>query len=469
MQKKGTRYFNRNRKDIYNPEPVEKQTSLPNEIGATGLNHHAGYLNEEFLRELKGLRKTKVYREMSDNDAVIGAILFAIRSWVQQVEWSVEPSDQNDSEAIEQAEFVESCMHDMSTSWGALIDENLSMLEYGYSWHEVVYKHRVGPLEKDSNKRSKFTDGKIGWKKIPIRAQESLDRWDIDADGGILGFAQRPAPDYKLRYIPIENSLLFRTTIRKNNPEGRSILRNAYVNWWYKTKLTEVEGIGAERDLVGTPVIRVPGRITSSDASPEEKTTYRLYQELGRNIRNDEQACIILPSDRDDNGNFQYDVSLLQSPGSKQIDVDKIIQRHDVRIAMTVLADFIFIGHEGSGSFALKGSSTKTFATALAHILDSIADVYNMHAIPPLLALNGMDLTKCPTVERSDVEKIDISEFGEVLSKLSAGGIITPDPDLEAHSRKIIGLPEQMDEEDFTPTPEPEPEPVVVVPQEIED
>lgn len=461
MEKQGTRLHNRKRNPI--PQDVRK-APLSTEVGATGLNHQAGYLREEFLRELQGRKKTKVYREMSDNDAVIGAILFAIRSWVQQVEWNVEPSDQNDSQAIEQAEFVEECMHDMSSSWGSIIDENLSMLEYGYSWHELVYKQRVGPLESDSNKRSKFTDGKIGWKKMPIRAQESQDRWGIADDGGIESFLQRPAPDYRLREIPIEKSLLFRTTTRKNNPEGRSILRNAYTSWWYKSRLQEIEGIGAERDLAGVPIIRVPGAITAANASPDEAAAYLSYKELGRNIRNDEQACIILPSDTDDNGNFDYDVSLLSSPGQKQFDTNAIITRYDTRIAMTVLADFVMIGHEGQGSFALSSDKTKSFATALWHILKSIKDVYNMHAIPRLLALNGMDLTKCPMIEHSDIEKIDIGQFGEVLSKLSAGGFLTPDPDLEAHTRNMLGLPEQMDEEDFTPTPEPEPvivEPVI--------
>ena len=33
------------------------------------------------------------------------------------------------------------------------------MLPYGWSWHEIVYKRRLGPWEKDPKKRSKHTTG----------------------------------------------------------------------------------------------------------------------------------------------------------------------------------------------------------------------------------------------------------------------------------------------------------------------
>ena len=38
------------------------------------------------------------------------------------------------------AQFVESCMEDMSHTWDEMISEILSMLVYGWSRHEVVYK-----------------------------------------------------------------------------------------------------------------------------------------------------------------------------------------------------------------------------------------------------------------------------------------------------------------------------------------
>ena len=67
-----------------------------------------------------------------------------------------------------------------------------------------------------------------------------------------------PPPSYNLYTIPIDKALLFRTKSRKDNPEGRSILRNAYRSWYFKRRIQEVEGIGIERDLAGLPVMYAP-------------------------------------------------------------------------------------------------------------------------------------------------------------------------------------------------------------------
>jgi hypothetical protein len=37
-------------------------------------------------------------------------------------------------------------MDDMSHTWDDMISEILTMLVYGWSWHEIVYKKRVGPV-----------------------------------------------------------------------------------------------------------------------------------------------------------------------------------------------------------------------------------------------------------------------------------------------------------------------------------
>ena len=46
---------------------------------------------EEFLTELRGIRGVQAYTEMAENDATIGAILFAIEMLMRQCEFHVEP------------------------------------------------------------------------------------------------------------------------------------------------------------------------------------------------------------------------------------------------------------------------------------------------------------------------------------------------------------------------------------------
>ena len=73
------------------------------EIGRIGQRRYGGTIYEEFLHELRGTRGIEVYREMSENDDVVGAILFAIEMLVRQCDWNVEPGGDTakDKEAAE--------------------------------------------------------------------------------------------------------------------------------------------------------------------------------------------------------------------------------------------------------------------------------------------------------------------------------------------------------------------------------
>ena len=173
------------------------------EIGRIGQRRYGGTIYEEFLHELRGTRGIEVYREMSENDDVVGAILFAIEMLVRQCDWNVEPGGDTAKDK-EAAEFVESCMHDMQDTWTDTISEILSFLTYGWSFHEIVYKRRMGNTKNPTTK-SKYTDGLIGWKKLPIRAQETLYRWEYDNEDNLLGMTQMPPPDFGTYTIPMRS------------------------------------------------------------------------------------------------------------------------------------------------------------------------------------------------------------------------------------------------------------------------
>lgn len=188
--------------------------------------------------------------------------------------------------------------------------------------------------------------------KLPIRAQETLYQWEYDDEDNLLGMTQMPPPSYNLYTIPTSKALLFRTKSRKDNPEGRSILRNAYRPWYFKRRIQEIEGIGIERDLAGLPVIHAPENLDIWN--PDDPDAVRIRTDLEtmvRRIRRDEMEGVVLP--------HGYELELLSSGGSRQFDTNAVINRYDTRIAMTVLADFIFLGHQQTGSWALSSDKTE--------------------------------------------------------------------------------------------------------------
>jgi len=411
------------------------------ELGTTGLRRTGGFVIEEFLPQLQGIRGVRVYREMADNDATIGAILYAIERVIERLEWRVDPSDPDDETAVEYAEFVEGCLNDMSDSWDGTLSAIMSMLTYGFSWHEIVYKKRNG-YTKDSSRRSQFDDGKIGWRKWAIRAQETLWEWQFDEDGGIEGFWQvDPSVTAKRVFIPIEKSLLFRTTTVKNNPEGRSLLRNSYRSWWYKRRIEEIEAVGIERDLAGLPVAHVPPEYLSSAATPEQVGILNAIKDIVTGIKRNEQEGVIYPAMYDQQGNRLFELTLMSSGGSRQFDIDKTIQRYDQRIAMTLLSDFILLGHERVGSFALGTAKIDLWSVAIDSIARSITEVVNQHAIPRLLRINGMDESLAPELGYGQVAQTDISEIAKFVVDLIGSGVIQPDGVLDEYMRDLGGLP----------------------------
>jgi hypothetical protein len=421
-------------------------TNAMGEIGATGLRRWGGYVDEEFLPQLRGRKSVQVYKEMSENDPMVGALLWAIDKLLRGVTWRVDAAS-SDLEDKLAAQFVEECMDDMSHTWDDMISEILSMLVYGWSWHEVVYKRRAGDL-RNPRLKSKFSDGMIGWRKMPIRAQETLMEWGFDDDGGIQHMIQLAPPDYKRAEIPIQKSLLFRPALHKNNPEGRSILRNAYRPWYFKKRFEEIEGIGVERDLAGLPKAGIPAEFLMADPTSREGKVAKAFKDMVRNVRRDEQEGIVMPVAYDEETNQPlYTFELMASGGTRAFDTDSIIQRYEQRILMTVLADFILVGHQDTGSYALHTDKTGIFRASLNSFATAIANVFNRHELPRLFALNGWHLQTLPEIKPSDVDAPDLTELGAFMSAMtSAGMTFFPDPDLEEYIRRIAKLPEKSEE-----------------------
>ncbi len=417
------------------------------EIGSSGLVQYGGRVEEDFLRQLQGKRGYAIYREMSENHPVIGGILQAVEMLFRSVDWSVEPSDPNNQAAIDQAEFVANCMNDMSITWEDTISNVLSMLTYGFSFNEIVYKRRQGPS--DDGNGSRYTDNAIGWRKFPARSQDTVYEWSFDANGGIEGMTQmNPIAGTGPVFIPIEKALLFRTTTKLNNPRGRSILRSAYTSWYYQKRIQTIEAIGIERDLCGMAVAYVPPQLLSDNASTQEQAALSEIKTIVRNIRRDEQEGLVFPLAYDpETKQKAYDIQLLSSGGRRQFDTNAIINRYDQRIAMSILADFILLGHEKIGTQALSVSKIELFMDTIEAWLAGIADVFNNYGIPRLLRLNGVADDLFPSLAYSAPRDPDLGVLGDYVAKLTSSGALLPDDGLSDYLRTLAGLPAEVSEE----------------------
>lgn len=408
------------------------------QLGSSGLTRYGGFVYEEFLTNLRWPYAAKVYTEMGDNDPVIGSILYLAEMLIRNVDWTVKAASDSAADK-EAAEFLRTCLDDMETSWEDTICEILSMLQFGFSFHEIVYKVRRGPLENGMYK-SKYSDGRISWRNLPIRSQATIDEWVFSDEGDILAVSQTAPPFYREVEIPLTKGLLFRTRVRRDNPEGRSLLRNAYRPWYFKKRIEEIEGIGVERDLAGLPVLQAPEGMDLWNSDDVNMVALRgTAEELIRSIRRDSEEGILLP--------FGWDLKLLSTGSARQFDTNTIVNRYDNRIAITMLSDIILIGGDKSGSFALADVKKSLLASALEAQIKNIASTINKYAVPQLFQYNTFPgITTYPEITPGEVEAPDLRDIALLLR--ATGVDIGKDMELLNFLRKISSMP-QIDKKTF--------------------
>lgn len=441
---------------------AKKKSALNIEpLGESGLRQSGGVIVEEYQKELRGRKGAATFREMYDSDSICGAIIFAVSQLMRNAEWMVAEADET-PESEEAKEFVEGVLfEDMDAPWSDVIDEISSMFVYGFAPLEIVWKIRDGRDNPDLTRRSKFDDGKVGIRSLALRAQTSVSRWIFDPETNELaGLWQQPLTGHEIP-IPIERLLLFRTTRQKNNPEGRSILRTAYRSWFYKKRIEEFEAIGIERDLAGMPIAYIPEEYFNRSADAEQRATYEGFKKLVTRLRRNETDGILMPSGRDAHGQLKYELKLLSTGGSRQFPTDASISRHNRQMAMSVLADFILLGQDKVGSFALSSDKTALFASALGAFMQSVCDVFNRVLLPRLWEINGLEYEVMPQLRHGDIENADIEALGRFITALAGAGMpLFPDADLEDWLRDQMGAPPRpedagLGEDDLPAMPQP--------------
>lgn len=440
------------------------------QLGVSGLRRFSGFVLDEFLPQLLQWRGIDTYREMALNDPDVGATLFGIRMMCRRVQWRVEPATQQPFD-VQAAEWLDTCMNDMSRAWLDIVDEILwNMLPYGHAPMEITYKRRTGESANPSM-NSKYSDGRVGWRKFEIRSPDTIWKWEFDEEGSILGLNQLAPPRYYPTFIPIQKMALFRATTNKNNPEGLSVLRNAYRPWYMKKNLENIEAVGMERDLAGLPIAEVPAELLSPGASKEEQALAQTIRQIVQNIRRDEQEGIVMPMAYDNNGKPLYNLKLLSTGGSRQFDTDKVINRYRQSIMMTVFADFILLGHNSSGNRSIVEKRADMFCTAVGSFMDIIADVMNRYSIPRLFRLNpDLQVSDYPVLKHGDLQATDLDALSSYFQKLSSTGMpIWPNPELQKHLMEAAHCPTPVDpmkiadELEIQPRREAEPDKIQIV------
>ena len=418
------------------------------EMATSGLRRFGGNIDEEYDRVFKSLyRRLQIYKEMGD-DPIVAAVLQAVRMTVRRVGCYAEAAGETAADQAA-AEFLDQCKDDTNLAFSDIIDQALDMFQYGFSLAEIVYKRREGQKPDSATaSSSKYDDGRIGWRKFTYISPESLDQgepWIFDDKGGLQGYRQTPRDNLggQTVTVPIDKSILFRTTVSRGNPEGRAICRAMYRPWYMAHNLEEIEAISAERFGNGLPTFYLGEGTSRTDIAGSDLST---FHNIGRNIRIDEQMSLVIPYKKmgtgapNDNGVL---FELVTPNGGKPVDLHQTISRHEQRIAMVGLAQFIHLGMNQVGAKSLGESTTDFFTLAVSGWVDSLYDTINRYAVSRLFRLNLFPgLTAIPILKHEPVANTNLMELAEFVNKLVGAQVITPSVELERTILDMADLPE---------------------------
>ena len=421
-----------------------KKRQILQQIGTTGLKQYGGYISAEPEPRLRGASGAAIFDLMSRSDPVIAGGLYIIKSMVNQVPWFIRPGGTRKADVLG-ADFLQSCIYDMSVSWNQTVTDIMTMVIFGWSYLEIVHKIRRGRHWEDGRFRSQYNDGAVGWRRWAPRSQLSLDHWAInEVDGSVEGMFQRDPSTGAEYYIPLKKALLFRFGGANDNPEGESPIRPCWDAWVNKSTIEEIMRVGLERDLAGYPILRAPKDVMERKTE-KAADAYADALDLVTNIRNDEAAGTVLSSECDSKGNKMWDLELLASGGQKQFNLVQIIAMYDQRIAAAFLVDILLLGSGRQGSYALAETKDRLLSSSISAILDSVCEVVNQHAVARLAELNPdifEHLEKLPELAHGKVEIPNLTQLSESLAKLGYKPMWSdPDALIETYIRELADLP----------------------------
>jgi phage gp29-like protein len=187
-----------------------------------------------------------------------------------------------------------------------------------------------------------------------------------------------------------------------------------------------VDSIAVEKQGMGIVKVTHPPQ-----ASPQEIAK---VEEIAKNVRANEKAFIKLPAG--------YNLEFIDTHANTLKETKEMIDHHDRQISKAFLAQFLELGAQKGGSYALSADQSKLFLLGLEYITKIIQEEMNK-AIKELVDLNFPNLAEdeYPTLEYGAIGDVDYVQLSEALTRLSQGGIVTPTADMEKYVLNTMKVP----------------------------
>ena len=437
------------------------------DVGGQGFKRYNGVVAEEFHANLRGKLGMRVYREMLDNDPLLGGAFRGMGLLIRQADWPVKCADVKkavdaghgdektlEAEANRWKDRLEECMYDMDVPWRQVIGEMLTAFPYGFCLMWIKYKLRRGDNE-SKLLNSQYDDGLWGWRSIEIRKQDTIEQWVYaDDDETLIGAEQVAPPRYKRVTLPMERMVHVRFDTASGSPE-KSGFRNSYRSYYFGNRKEEVEGTGTERDLSGYPVAFVPKEMLSAGADASQRAQVTMFRDMVRKVKRDELEGMVYPHPKNHDGSEScYDFKLLSSGGSRAINLNESIVRDRVAKLIPLMWEFAMLGSMPNGSKALSSDKTDLVSVALGGMMDIMAETLNLSLVRKWCRLNSVPRWLWPEITHGDIEKENVLEWVQSLAAAASSSLFVPTDNDEKKVREKLGLDQRAPDDTILQTTE---------------
>lgn len=420
---------------------AERNPSPTAAVGAPGTAIFGGYIvTNEKDRRLVGLEKYRTFSNVLANTSIVAAGVRFFLNLVSRAGWKVIPAD--DSEEAETiAELIEEIRNDMVTPWHRIVRRAAMFRFYGFSIQEWTAKKRE--------------DGAVGLLDVESRPQRTIERWDTDRTGTVLGCLQTDPQTQQELYLPRGKIVYLVDDSLDDSPEGVGLFRHLVAKAATLERYELLEGWGFERDLRGVPIGRGPlselqKLVESGNLTQEQVTELRApIETFVRNALKGKETGLVLDSavwrgsgeQQTPISEKQWSIELLQGGTTSQPDMAKAIERLNREMARVLGVEQLLLGSDSTGSFALSRDKTQSFGLTVSSTLQEISEAFTRDLIGPLMDLNGWDRKLMPYFQVEQIQYRDIEQVTTALRDMAtAGATLMPNDPAINEVRAILGL-----------------------------
>lgn len=421
--------------------PGDHSTRPMLRLGVSGYTINGGYIVEHERNSLlTGSQKYVTFANILANTSVVAAGVRFYLNLVAKAQFKIHPIN-NSEEAKAAAELVQLSIDKSETPWSRIVRRGAMYRFYGFALQEWVAR------------RLKAT-GEIIMGEVGALPQFTVNRWDVDNRGRVLGVEQLDPNSSVPLYIPRSKLVYVTDDVVSASPEGLGIFRHLVEPATRLSRYEQLEDFGFETDLRGIPIVRAPltdleAKIKAGTLSEEQRDALLLpFRQFLVDHWKNPQLGMLLDSEpyRGEDGQAapiggaQYGLEILQGQTTGQNEIARALERINREIARVLGTEHLLLG-DGEGSQALSRDKSQNFAAMIDGSLIEVADSLRRDYMIPLMRLNGISEDYTPTIRAEQVRFREVEQITASLKDMSTAGVIlAPNDPAINEIRELLGL-----------------------------